>query len=209
MLGHPDAAGGGQETAMPEDGLDQLARALADTATVVEGVREDQWDLPTPCSQWTVRDVVRHLVAGHHIFARALEDRPSSTEGTDVVPDRQWRTAYRTSADILLEAFATPGALERPLTIPFGTVPGSVALHLRLVEALVHGWDVARASDRALPHDQGLAEQELAWARPWLAKVPADRSPFAPPLPVPDHASPLDRLVACLGRDVGAWGASS
>jgi uncharacterized protein (TIGR03086 family) len=193
---------------VPEAALHQLEQTLADTATVVEGLREDQWDLPTPCSQWTVRDVVRHLVAGHHIFARALEDKPSSTDGTGIVPDGQWRTAYRTSADAMLEAFAIPGALERPLTIPFGTVPGSVALHLRIVEALVHGWDVARATDQVVPHDQSVAEQELAWARPWLAKVPADRSPFAPPLPVADEASPLDRLVACLGRDVETWEAA-
>jgi uncharacterized protein (TIGR03086 family) len=187
---------------MPESTLDQLAGALAGTAAVVDSVGADQWDLPTPCSEWTVREVVRHLVAGHYIFARAIEAQPASAEGTSAVPDDRWPTAYRQSADVLLEAFATPGALERPVTIPFGSVPGSVAFHLRLVEALVHGWDVARATGQAEPHDQGLAERELAWSRPWLAKVPADRSPFGPPLPVADDASPLDRLVACLGRDV-------
>jgi uncharacterized protein (TIGR03086 family) len=203
---HADADGE-EETAMPESTLDQLAGALADTATVVEGVGADQWGLPTPCSQWTVREVVRHLVAGHYIFARAIEARPASAEGTSGLPDDQWPTAYRQSVGVLLEAFAIPGALERPVTIPFGSVPGSVAFHLRLVEALVHGWDVARATGQDEPLDQGLAEQELAWSKPWLAKVPADRSPFAPPLPVADDASALDRLVACLGRDV-TWGAA-
>jgi uncharacterized protein (TIGR03086 family) len=193
---------------MPDTQFDQLARVLDETATVVEGVREEQWVLPTPCSDWTVRAVVRHLVAGHQIFARALEGRPSSTNATDAVPDADLAAAYRQSADVLLGAFRAPGAMKRPITIPFGTVPASVALHLRLVEALVHGWDVARATGQPEPHDQGLAEQELAWARPWLAKVPADRTPFAPPLPVADDASALDRLVACLGRDVSSWGAS-
>jgi uncharacterized protein (TIGR03086 family) len=198
-------ADGEEETAMPDATLEQLAGALADTATLVAGVGADQWGLATPCSQWTVREVVRHLVAGHHMFARAVEARPASADETSDLPDDQWPTAYRQSADVLLEAFASPGALERPVTIPFGSVPGSVAFHLRLVEALVHGWDVARATGQAEPHDQALAEQELAWSKPWLAKVPADRSPFAPPLPVADDASPLDRLVACLGRDV-TWG---
>jgi uncharacterized protein (TIGR03086 family) len=192
---------------MPESNVDQLARAIADTATVVEGVREDQWGKPTPCSQWSVREVVRHVVAGHEIFARAIDGRPSSTSGTEAVPDGQWPTAYRHSAELLLEAFGSPGALERPITIPFGTVPGSVALHLRLVEALVHGWDIARATGQAGPHDQRLAAQELAWARPWLARVPTGRSPFAPPLPVAEDAPALDRLVACLGRDVD-WAAA-
>jgi len=185
---------------MPDE-VDQLAGALADTAALVDGVGADQWDLPTPCSAWTVREVVGHLVAGHHIFAGALQDQ-APTKPRDAVPDEQWPSAYRQSAEALLAAFSVPGSLERPITIPFGSVPGSVALHLRLVEALVHGWDIARATGQSAPHDEGLAEQELAWAKPWLAKVPADRSPFAPPLPVADEAPALDRLVACLGRDV-------
>jgi uncharacterized protein (TIGR03086 family) len=56
---------------------------------------------------------------------------------------------YRESARALVSAFGQPGVLERVVTVPFGTVPGAVALHLRLAEALVHGWDLARARPRS------------------------------------------------------------
>lgn len=99
-------------------------------------------------------------------------------------------------------AFGQPGALERVITVPAGTVPGSVALHLRLTELLVHGWDLARATGQSvtgLPAD--LAEQELAFSRAQLDRMPRDRRPFAsPPQPVTDGAPAVDRLAALLGR---------
>jgi hypothetical protein len=35
-----------------------------------------------------------------------------------------------------------------------------------------------------------------------LAEIPSDRSPFASPQPVADDAPAIDRLAACLGRNV-------
>ena len=88
------------------------------------------------------------------------------------------------------------------VTVPAGTVPGAVALHLRLTELLVHGWDLARATCQpttGLPVD--LAEQELAFSQVQLGRIPPDRSPFAPPEPVADDAPAVDRLAALLGRN--------
>ena len=84
--------------------------------------------------------------------------------------------------------------------MPFGTVPGAVALHLRLTEVLVHGWDLAQATGQVAAFPQDLAEQELAFTRDALGALPPGRSPFAPPTPAPDTAPALDRLAACLGR---------
>ena len=39
-------------------------RALDETARLVGGVRPDQMDLPTPCSDWDVRTLIAHLVGG-------------------------------------------------------------------------------------------------------------------------------------------------
>jgi uncharacterized protein (TIGR03086 family) len=92
--------------------------------------------------------------------------------------------------------------MERPVTVPFGTVPGVVALHLRLTEILVHGWDLAHATGQTATFPDDLVEQELDFTRGKLADVPSNRSPFAPPQEVADDAPALDRLAACLGRSV-------
>jgi uncharacterized protein (TIGR03086 family) len=167
-------------------------------------VRDDQWTDPTPCTEWNVRDLVSHHVVGNYAFASILHgERPAAPQEM-LGPGRDLLSAYRDSAAAVLGAFRQPGVLERLFTVPFGTVPGMVALHLRITEALVHGWDLARATGQAADFPDDLAEEELAFSRAKLGDVPAGRSPFAPPQPVADDAPVIDRLAACLGRSVAA-----
>lgn len=183
--------------------VEQLAAVLADTGQLVEAIRDDQWDQPTLCTEWSVRDLVDHLVAGNYLFARALlGDSPQAAESGAELRPGQRAAAYQASAAALLAAFGAPGVMHRIVTVPFGSVPGFVALHLRMVEALVHGWDLAKATGQAPLGDEELAEQEMEFTRSRMADVPPDRSPFGPAQPVAEDAPALHRLVACLGRDV-------
>lgn len=174
----------------------QLAVALGVTEQLIAGVRADQWGGPTPCTGWSVRELVSHVVAGNNLFASALSGEPVPP------PDDRLLMAYRDSAAALLGAFGQPGALDAVVTVPFGSVPGIVALHLRITEVLVHGWDLARATGQPAAFPGDLAEQELAFTRGKLGDIPPGRRPFGPPQPVADDAAAIDRLAACLGRPV-------
>ena len=182
------------------DHVEQITRAVDATERLVAGVRDDQWDGPTGCPEWSVRDLLNHLVGGNLAAAAVLTDeQPPDPSGDHLGTDPA--DAYRRSGEAVRAAFARPGALEKIVTVPAGTVPGAVALHLRLTEHLVHGWDLAQATGQAtsgLPAE--LAEQELAFARVQLGKIPPDRRPFAPPQPIDDAAPAIDRLAALLGR---------
>jgi uncharacterized protein (TIGR03086 family) len=101
----------------------------------------------------------------------------------------------------MLAAFAAPGVLERPVRVPFGTVPGAVARHLRIIESLVHGWDLATALGVPFDPPAALVEQEIAFTGPLLAQVPPERKVFAPSRPVPEGAPPVERLAALRGRE--------
>ena len=59
--------------------------------------------------------------------------------------------------------------------MPFGTIPGVAALHLRITELLVHGWDLARTttSPSAFPMTSPSRNWRSAARR--LGDVPADR----------------------------------
>jgi uncharacterized protein (TIGR03086 family) len=85
-------------------------------------------------------------------------------------------------------------------TVPVGTLPGRAVVHLRTVETLVHGWDLARATGRTVPFPDELAEHELTFSRDLLGRVPEGRQPFAPSVAVTDAAPAIDRLAALLGR---------
>ena len=179
------------------DALDAAASALGQ---VLRGVTAEQWSAPTPCDGWTVRDLVGHVVAGNRQVVAALRGAPAALAGTDA-PDPV--DAYESSAGDLAGAFGTPGALAALVTVPFGTVPGRVAAHLRITELLVHGWDLARATGHAMPVPEEFVLPELEFTRQSLPTIPAGRSPFKPSRPAPTGASPLDRLAALLGRPVG------
>ena len=191
---------------MPATPLNQLREALDATGRLVAAVGEGQWEAPTPCAEWNVRQLVSHLVVGNLLFSQVVAGDATPLEeirqriGTDPLGEDPV-AAYRTGADAVLAAFGRPGALDRAVTVPVGTVPGVVALHLRIVEALVHGWDLARAIGRQLEVDDQLTQQELAFTREKL-DLPGNRRPFAPPQPVAEDAPALDRLAALLGRTV-------
>lgn len=179
-----------------------LSVALGATGQLIAAVRDQQWSDPTPCPDWTVRDLVSHLVAGNSWFARAVGDQVAERAYQTSRPDGDLAMAYRDSATALLDAFGRPGVLDRIVAVPIGSVPGLVALHLRITEVLVHGWDLARATGQPAEFPEDLAEEELAFSRGKVADIPPDRRPFAPPQPVADDAAAIDRLAAFLGRDV-------
>jgi uncharacterized protein (TIGR03086 family) len=186
---------------------DELALALDQTGQMVDGVHADQWDDRTPCAEWTVRDLVRHMVVGNQVFAAVLSGTPLAEAGTAALaapPPADLAAAFRESAGRLLAAFGQPGALEQVVTIPVGTMPGAAAARIRVVEMLVHGWDLAEATGQVTPFPEDLAEQALAFTRPQLEALPPGRSPFSPPQPVADDAPAILRLVACLGRSIPA-----
>jgi uncharacterized protein (TIGR03086 family) len=184
------------------DPLAALVRTLDVTATLVAGIGDDGWDAPTPCSGWTVRALVEHVVDIERLVTARLTGAPDPTTDALVTPD----AVARHGAD-LLAAFRRPGALDGDVAMLVGVVPGPVAVELQITEYLVHGWDLARATGQpvdVLPAD--LAERSLAFTRGALARVSPERSPFAPPVAVDDAAPAIDRLVALLGRDPSGRG---
>lgn len=182
------------------EALTDLDRALAAADSVVAGIAPGQWSAPTPCTELDVRAVVNHLVTGNLLFAAILReqdlpDRDADHLGGDPVG------AYRRAAAELQEAFAVPGVLESVFTAPFGTGPGVALAHVRVIEALVHGWDVTRATGQRADFPDDVAERALAVARRLMESRPEGRgAAFAAEVPVPAGAPAIDRLAGFLGR---------
>ena len=199
---------------MAEATVGQLVEVLGGTGDLIDGVRPDQWATATPCTGWTSRDLVNHLLAGDRLFTIILRGGDPAEAIAEVRGQigvdqlgAEPAAAFRRGAGELVAAFSEPGALARMVTVPAGTVPGIVALHLRLVEDLVHGWDLARATGQQTRFSEDLVEQELAFTASMLALLPdpaPGRRPFAPAQSAPAGAPAIDRLAAALGRSVTA-----
>ena len=193
--------------------IDDLATVLTATAKLVAAVNRDQWSAATPCQEWNVRELVNHMVIGHRLFTGILRGEAAVTPGAldptsgDTLGDDPTAT-YQAATEHLLTAFRRPGVLEQVFEVPAGTVPGSAAAHLRAVDELVHGWDLALATGQHPRFPDDIVERELEFTRLALGQLPPGQSPFAPAQPVADAAPPLDRLSALLGRSPGTTHAS-
>jgi hypothetical protein len=49
--------------------VEQLGRAFAAIGDLITKVRPEQWSAPTPCTDWTVRQLVDHLIGMNRVFA--------------------------------------------------------------------------------------------------------------------------------------------
>jgi len=180
---------------------EQLGRASGAVAGLISNIRPDQWSAPTPCTDWTVRQLVNHLIGMNRVFAALLADQPPPPRpSADHVEDDP-AGAYRDSAAALRAAFGRPGVLERTYHGPLGTATGAERLQIRLYDLLAHGWDLAQATGQPAGLPDDLAEQSLAFARTQLTEQ-ARPGRFGPAQIAAEQAPAIDRLAAFLGRPV-------
>ena len=183
------------------DLLAALDRAIAGTDRLIAGIRADQWSAPTPCTEWDVRALVTHVTSGMLNFAALVRGEPRPDGTADHQTDDPV-AAYRSAAAAMCAAFGAPGALDQIYPSPIGPAPGSVLVHLRITELLVHGWDLAHATGQPADLPADVTEGELTlWRAQFTDGLPAGL-PFAPARPVAAHAPAIDHLAAFLGRPV-------
>jgi len=186
--------------------LELLQRVVEETTRVVGNVSDDQYGNASPCAGWTVRDVVNHIVGGATIFAISAEQGSVPEEelgrlagddnlGTD--PLGAWKTASTRA----LAAFGLPGALEQMVVLPFGEMPGALALSIAVFDVLTHAVDVAASTGQHIA-DTELLETALVMGEQMV--TPELRVPgvFDPAQPVAADAPAETRLLAFAGRKV-------
>ena len=181
--------------------FERFDRATATATAVVDAVTPQQYDEPTPCTDWTVRQLLNHLIGGTKMFTAIVTRGPAVDRAADHVgPDHA--ASFRSAVGELRAAFAADGALDGVYQGPMGEAPGAMLMRMRVNEMMLHGWDLARATGQSTDLDPELAEecigdiqrvQEAGRAQPM----------FAPMQTVPAAATAADRLAATAGRTVG------
>jgi uncharacterized protein (TIGR03086 family) len=102
--------------------------------------------------------VLNHLVRGNLLFGAIVRGEPRPIPGVDHLGDDPL-AAFQLAAAQLRTAFATPGVLESVYEAPFGSGRGAILVHVRIVEVLAHGWDLARATGQPTDFPDDVAER--------------------------------------------------
>ncbi|MCQ4040631.1 TIGR03086 family metal-binding protein [Streptantibioticus rubrisoli] len=171
--------------------------------TTVRAVRDDQWHAPTPCTEWSVRELVNHLtveqlwVPDLVLDGSTIADVGDAYDGDQLGDDPvgAWDRASAAS----YEAFRIPGALERTVHLSYGDTSASAYCAQMTTDAAVHAWDLARAigADEKMP--EGLAAACLREVEPY-AKGLSSSGLFEQPVKPPAGADDQTKLLCLLGR---------
>ncbi|MFJ8473950.1 TIGR03086 family metal-binding protein [Kitasatospora sp. NPDC094011] len=193
------------------------AQAMDLAVDVVDRVRPEQLDRPSPCADWTLGRLLEHCVGQHQGFAAAARGAgPDLALFADAELDADPAADFRRTGADLVAAFRAGAADERALWLPEirdgGPFPFRMAVGFHLVDTLVHAWDVAAALGdadalvAAVDRDDALADALLTVTEA-VPDTPEARAPgraFRPGLQPADGAGRFARALALLGRDP-AW----
>jgi uncharacterized protein (TIGR03086 family) len=182
-------------------------RAVLASVGVVSRVTVADLSRATPCSEWTLGDLLAHMVAQHHGFAASSAGRGTDPAVWSAPPlGDDPASVYARAADRVLAAFAEDAVLTREFALPeissAQTFPGAQAVSFHFIDYVVHAWDVARSLGAGYSLDPELAQPALLVAQ----RVPDGErrlvagAAFRPGLPAPGDAEPLDQILALLGR---------
>jgi uncharacterized protein (TIGR03086 family) len=174
----------------PSDPVALYERASSWTLTKVRGAT-DSLDGRTSCDDWDVRTLLNHMLDTQRYFtgvARGEEVDPPSPNPPNLIGSDPIVTFEQSRSD-LLRAFRQAGVLDQ----------AGPALGIAFADQLLHGWDLAEATDQdtTMPEElPGAAYQIIHGRFTDEQRVGI----FKPEIDAPRDASPQDRLLAYTGR---------
>jgi uncharacterized protein (TIGR03086 family) len=175
--------------------------------TTLASVPGDQWEVPSTCADWTVRDVAGHVIWGQdQLRCWATGEtyggppggpgspHPGELAGDD--PLATWRRARAACAAVL-----TDETLDRIISLP-GLGDRTIESMVTIVfnDTFIHRWDIGHALGVGMRLPPDLVAASHAWARDNILRVPGF---FGPELAPPPDVDEQTRWLAYLGR--AAW----
>ncbi|HEX2130752.1 MAG TPA: TIGR03086 family metal-binding protein [Actinophytocola sp.] len=167
--------------------LDRRARAA--TGEIIDQVPEALLDAPTPCSRWTIRQIVEHMIDNNRALVAMARDEAIAGTG------------FADTGEAFSAAFADPAVRERTFTLAGVETDWRGVVSVHFADVLVHGWDIGRAAGIDVTIDDDLAGAALRVTSRFPERLRGPDGAFDHARTTPDDAPIQTRLLAFLGRD--------
>jgi uncharacterized protein (TIGR03086 family) len=173
---------------------------------LVARVRPEDLARRTPCAEWNLGELLAHMAVQHRGFAAAAVGDGLEFDWTPRALGWDFAQEYADAAHEALKAFDEPGVLERAFVlteIPAApSFRGAQAVGFHFIDAVVHGWDVARSIGVRYEMPEEFAEPavRIALAVPGGEYRERPGASFGPVLDAPGSASALETVLTALGR---------
>jgi uncharacterized protein (TIGR03086 family) len=174
--------------------------AIADGFTArVAGVGADGWSALTPCSDWTVRELVAHVITTHRRVMATLEE----TEPVEADADGDFLLAqWLDASGAVVESLGDEARASKVVGGMFGEQTWeSLVGRLVCSDTLVHTWDLARATGQDESLDPGAVPKALEALTP-LDEALRRPGGFGAKIEAPSRADAQTAFLNFCGRAV-------
>lgn len=182
--------------------IDRYKRSVEIFGDTVHQIGDDQWESPTPCSEWNVRQLVNHIVyedrwAVPLLAGKTIEDVGDSLDG-DLLGDDP-KGAWDSAAVAAVAAVEADDDLDRKVHVSWGQIPASDYLGQLFADHVIHRWDLARAIGVDDTIDPEHAELVYKGSKPQEDQLKSTGA-FGDKIETPDDADLQTKLLAVFGR---------
>ena len=175
-------------------GVLALQHALTQAADLLDLVTAADLERPTPCPEWSVRQLANHLIAAPRVFVTMLQGVPPGWDGREDYAERLGEE-LRTRGNALVNLWreVTKSGQETMADPDW-----------QAAEIATHTWDLATALGRSTADlDQSVAQRAVVTMDRILGPVRNGRA-FANALRAPEGSDAYTHLAAYAGRPVPA-----
>lgn len=180
-----------------------LGPAADEMAALLSKITDDQLSARTPCPEYSLGDLIDHVNGLSQAFTAAALKQPidATPSGDASRLDPDWRTRIPEHLAALALAWRSPAAWEGMTAAGGVDLPGEVAGRVALNELVVHGWDIARASDQTYTALESSVLGALEFVATVPSSGPAREGLFGPAVEVREDAPAVVKLLGLTGRD--------
>ncbi|MEZ5407766.1 MAG: TIGR03086 family metal-binding protein [Acidimicrobiales bacterium] len=184
------------------DLLDLYDRTLQHTSRVVANIAPELRTGPTPCSDWTVDNLLGHMAGTLLASVAFLDGTPPDVAAMAGQPlaDEDHAGVFNAAAAASLAAHRAPGALAKEIDAPPGRMPAGMFLNFPLMDMWVHSWDLARATTQQPDFDEEITTYVLGFCRQAFGTNRPPAQVIGPEIDVDPSRPSIERLVGFLGR---------
>jgi uncharacterized protein (TIGR03086 family) len=177
-------------------------RSVERWAELVAGASGD-WSVPTPCSDWDVRQLVNHVVYEDRWTKPLMEGKTIAEVGDafdgDLLGDAPTETA-QAAAEEAIDSVEERWPLGGKVHLSYGEENLSEYISQLLADHLIHGWDLAAATGQDRTLDPELVDAAAAWFRHRQRLYQSIGAVADPPESAAGGTPQADLLIA-FGRD--------
>ena len=170
---------------------------------VFGAVISGQLESSTPCTDWTVKNLINHNINVQTFLQSSLSGSPLDPGSMYQVDGSLSQDGGEAALKAITESvIATANAMDLATIVstPFGEMPAGHFLMIPMLDMVIHRWDLTSATGQSNSIDSSMAEICVGVLSPEALAGGRQMGAFGPEVVIPSTGSIQERLLGSVGR---------